>query len=180
MYLERFDPTLAFDCGASTTLPVTVAHLAGLPVHVRAGDNYLGSAVAGGGGAVALPSQAVEAGALPAGTAVEAGLAFDWRIVPLPPVLDLQNGTILNRPKRLVATHVRTLRARALAMAGDALVLLTDGFVPGVAPAAATRWVRFGHLGVAQSDDDAALCVPITRDVPMPTGVLGFKREVSV
>lgn len=181
LFLERFDPTLAFDCGASTTLPVTVAHLAGLPVHVRAGDDYLGSAVAGGGGAVALPSQAVEAGALPAGTAVEAGLAFDWRVVPLPPVVELRDGTILNRPKRLVATHVRAFRARSLAMANSgALTLLTAGFVPGSPPASRTGWVRFSHLGLAKNDDDARLCVPITRDVPMPTGVLGFKREVSI
>jgi hypothetical protein len=178
--LERFDPALAFDCAATTTLPVTVAHLAGSTVHVRAGDDYLGSAVAGGGGAVALASQAVQAGALPAGTAVEAGLAFDWRITPLPPALDLNDGTIIQRPKRLVTTHVRAYRARSLSMRGGAMVLLQGGFPVGAPPASASRWVVFRHLGLARSDDDAALTPTITRDVPMPTGILGFKREVSV
>lgn len=179
--LERFDPALAFDATVEDVTPDLAApHLVGLEVHGRIGDDYLGGAEAGAGGAVTLPRQTEEQGGLEDGLTVELGLAFDWWIDPLPPVIDLPDGTLQQRTQRVLETHVRLYRARSARVGGTSLTLLADGFTVGTAPPARDGWWMTRHLGFARPDEGAQLVRRIDREVPMPVGVLALKRVVKV
>jgi len=180
--LEQFDAALAFDAEAAATTPSLAApHLAGLEIHGRDGDDYLGSGTADVFGAVTLTRQLPEQGGIDDGNAVSLGLAFEWWIESLPPAFDLPDGSLLRRTQRVRETHLLLWRARSARMRGGALVLAADGFAIGAVPAAADGWWRCAHLGIARrTDGDALLRRRIEREVPMPCGVLAMKREVVI
>jgi hypothetical protein len=179
--LEQFDAALAFDATIEDVTPDLAApHLVGFEVHGRIGDDYLGGAEAGAGGALILPRQRPELGGVEDGQTVELGLAFDWWIDPLPPVIDLPDGTLQQRTQRVLETHLRLYRARSARVGGQALTLLNDGFTPGAPPAAWDGWWMTRHLGFARPNEGAQLTRRIDREVPMPVGVLALKRVVVV
>jgi hypothetical protein len=176
--LERFDPALAFDAALPGLVePLSVPHLSGLTAHGRNGDDYYGSGVVAGGGAVTLARRVSDPGAPP--LTAEVGLAFDWLIRPLPPVVALGNGTSTNRVKRVVKTGLRLWQARTARVGGSTLTLLVDGFAVGTVAAPRTGWWRTTHLGASRTDDGEAMQRVIDRDVPMPVGILALEREVS-
>lgn len=178
--LIRFDPSLAFDLSTLHNLPARASHLIGQEVHVHASGDYLGAGTVAPSGFVVPSALVGEVVPYPPGTPVETGMSFVWRIEPLPPVVPLKDGTSVARPKRIVATHLKLHRARSAKMGPSILSLLPGGFVPGVVQPPSYRWQKFTHLGLAQHEDSRQLTIAIERDVPMPTGVVGLKREVSV
>ncbi len=123
------------------------------------------------------------------------GLAFDWAIDPLPPSIDLPDGTLLQRAQRLVRTSLRLRGCRPLLGAATqypahaqapTLMLRADGVwppgavIPPAADPAAGSWWTTRHMGWARpGQDDRALVPRIRRDAPMPVAVLAMKREIS-
>ncbi len=184
--LERFDFDAPFDAQIAfapqpPASPIPVAHLpAGVVAHaVDSAGDYLGygEVVAGG---VKVTRQMDEIGELGTGTGV-VGMAFGWWIDPLPPAVDLPDGTMLERTLRVVSTALRLTDTQAAAIEGEALVLQRDPVAIGVAPPPASRWWRVKHLGWARPNGDGAMAVRrITRGVPLPVTCLGIKREVKV
>lgn len=175
--LERFDASRAFDAGVTSNQPfVGLAHLDGLTVHGRVDDDYLGDGVVASGG-VTLRRETLQ-GAPPIVGAAEVGLAFDFWIDPLPPSIDLPDGSLIGRVQRVVRTGVRLYRARSCSIDGTELVLQNDGFALGSAPEPRDGWWHATHLGWARRGDDSRIIRRISRQVPMPVGVLALRREV--
>lgn len=178
--LERFDPDRAFDASSFSYQPFNgLTHLAGQVVHGRVGDDYLGVATVTGGGLAVTQRESLQGVEVVPGLA-EIGLGFDWWIDPLPPALELPDGSIVGRVQRVLRTGVRLYRARAARIGGSELTLLADGFAIGVAPPLRDGWWHAGHLGWARRGSDAQIIRRIDRDIPMPVGVLAMRREVIV
>lgn len=188
-YLERFDSAVPFDSTVPLTFdlladpPIPVAHLpAGWAVHGVAvgGDgrmDYLGvGAIASG--RVRLTRQQGEMPDYGTGTRW-LGLAFPWQIVPLAPALDLADGTLMARTQRLVRTRLLLSGAYSARIGDASLTLLADGMGIGTVPAPASRWWAARHLGWSRANDPR-LVPPITRDTPLPVGVLAMVREIAL
>jgi hypothetical protein len=180
VHFEMFDSALCFDGSLIDNQPFVAPHLAGLIVHARLADDYFGSGLANGSGAFAVTREDATAGGLPAGQLAEIGLGFDFYIEPLPPSMDLPDGTIMGRVQRLLRVGVRLYQARAASIADVRLVLLGQEYQPGEAPAAFDGWWTVTLAGFARRDDPAALCPRIGRSVPMPVGVLAMRREIAL
>lgn len=178
--LERFDPGRAFDSSVIDTRPFVALHLAGRTVHARSGNDYYGSGLANGGGGVVVTRELTETGGLDAGASAELGLAFEWWIDPLPPVIDLPDGTLAQRVQKMIRMGLRLDAAVSATINAENLVLTHDGFAIDVVPTPRDGWWWAPMLGFARRGDDAQLTPRITRQVPMPIGVLAIKREVKV
>jgi hypothetical protein len=173
--LERFDQSRALDASLLLSRPGgTVPHLAGQTVHGWNGQ-WRGSSVVSGTGTLRLTAEANDPD-LALGQ-VEVGLGFAWEIRPLPPALDLPDGTMLRRVQRLHATDVLLHGAAACAVDGTSLMLLTgEG---GTVPTTYSGWWRTKHLGwsrLHQGEEPPVLS--LTRDLPLPCGVLALRRDL--
>jgi hypothetical protein len=173
--LELFDAGLAFDSAFQQAPPFSVPWLAGMPVHGRVGADYLGSGVATETGALVVARQAPESGGIVPGTVCELGLAFDWRIETLPPAVALPTGPLVGQRQRIFRIGLQLINAYAAKVGPDRLLLLVDDFDPEAPPPAWQGWWWVKQLGW---DTDPQLIV--TRDVPMPTGILSMVREIVV
>lgn len=188
--LEQFDLGCPFD-GAQrhgplahpshAPGPLPMPHLpVGATVHGAdtAGD-YLGEGVIQFGGGVQVTRQLGELADLGNGNPV-IGLGYDWWIDPLPPAIDLADGTLLQRTQRLVRSALRLHRAQSARNGGERLVLrVSANWVEYPAPAA-SRWWTTTHLGWARRNEDGQVLTPrITRDLPLPVAVLALKREIK-
>lgn len=178
--IERFDPDRAFDASVIDTRPFSALHLGNKTVHARWGDDYYGSGLANGIGQVVVERELNETGGLDPDAQAELGLAFEWWVDPLPPAIDLPDGTLVQRTQKLIRMGVRLYEGGSAAVQGETLQLLRDGFAIGVAPDPLTGWWWASLLGFARRGEEARLSPRITRAVPMPVGVLAIKREVTV
>jgi len=178
LMLERFDASLAFDCSKTMASPYVLAHLPSTDLHGRNGDDYFGAGTSDVTGAVTLTRQLAEFGGLPAGQEAEVGLAFDWWIDTLPPFFELPDGTIGQRPQRLVRMAVKCWHATSVEIGAEILRLLSDGFEIGVTPTPYDGWFHAKQLGWDRRGEEARIAPRITRDIPMPLGILAIRREI--
>jgi hypothetical protein len=185
--LEVFDPDLPFDSVTDwdyvagptpATTPFAASRFAtGKVVHVVDDTgSYLGEGpiVAG---AATITSQLPEIPSVGSGRGY-LGQAFDWRIVPNPPAVDLPDGSLVQRVQRTFKASVLLLDAFSMKLDGRLLVLLKDGDLLDAQPPARSGWWTASRLGWSRRDENAALPV-ITRAVPLFAAVLALKREVK-
>lgn len=184
--LEQFDWETPFDASVTfgpAAVPATPLSLSTVPdeIYGHAVDNagdYLGTGLIASGAFLATRQD----GELPdLGTGEgKAGIAFGWWIDPLPPVVDLPDGSMLLRVQRLVRSSLKLLAAQSAVNGGEALVVRAAADEVSAAPPAITRWWTTTHLGWSRRNESDAPLVPrITRNIPMPTAVLALKREVK-
>lgn len=183
--LEQFDSGLPFDACVPVSLAspgdaVSMSHVpAGTYGHlIDSAGEYLGTGVTGSASTFRTPSQQLE---VPyAGTQTcTAGIAFDWWVDPLPPSVDLPDGTLLQRTQRLLRTSLRLRGAQSARNDGQSLVL-RQATTGGLVTTPVTGWWSVRHLGWGKSGEDQPAMVPrITRDVPLSVTVLAMKREVK-
>jgi hypothetical protein len=107
------------------------------------------------------------------------GLSFDWWIDPLQPVIDMADGTSLTRVQRLSKTSLYLRGAYAAQVGARVLTLTAGGMELATVPAPRDNWWSVRHLGWARENDER-LTPRITRDTPLPCGVLAMVREVIV
>jgi hypothetical protein len=187
--LEQFDPDAPFDCtlpfgpGADPAAPLVQPYARpGYYGHaIDSSGDYLGTgAIFGPGNTFRVTRQGGELPSLGTGQG-EHGIAFGWWIDPLPPAVDMADGTLLLRTQRLIRSSLRLQGTQAAVNDGQALVLRRSRDpVQGPAPPA-SYWWSTRHLGWARTNEvDAQLVPRITRDVPLPVVVLAMKREVKV
>jgi hypothetical protein len=178
--LERFDAGRAFDASVIDTRPFGALHFSGQTVHARLGDDYYGSGLADGSGTVTVTRELPETGGLEPGAEAEIGLSFEWWIDPLPPAIDLPDGTLAQRVQKMIRMGMRLDGAVSASVNAENLTLTMDGFEIDVVPTPLDGWWWAPMLGFARRGDDRQLTPRITRQVPMPIGVLAIKREVKV
>lgn len=181
--LEQFDFAAPFDASArfgpqAATLPIPCAQLpAGTAHAIDSAGDYLGSGPVTAG-TVTVQRQTSDMPDLGTGQGI-VGMAFGWWIDPLPPAVDLPDGTMIERFLRVISTSLKLAATQAVAIEGDALVLQADGLTVGGVPPAAERWWRTRHLGWARPNGESPPAARrITRNVPLPVTVLAMKREV--
>lgn len=183
--LELFDAAVPFDSARywQSNAPaerLAIPHIPpGWLVHACAGDDYLGSGFTAPEG-VLVERQRTLVPDLGQGFGY-IGLAFDWRIIPLPPVVDLPDGSLLQRPQRLVRIGLRLENTLSVSVAGEELQLADDGFEVTTAPVRRSGWWHVRQLGWDRLGDQesAALVPPISRGIPMPVKLLALKREIK-
>jgi hypothetical protein len=170
--LEVFDPNFRLDFAWRRTspTPVTTAGLAfqaGMTVHMRSGDLYLGTCFA------TQPN-----GAISWGTPVqdlEAGLNFPVVVQPMVQEVPLPDGLSWGQPKRIVSTTISvrgTLSARI-----DDCIMPVGNFQhdPGIAPERYSGKFKAWRLGWGTEEAPY-----IWSDYPLPFYLRAISMEVEV
>lgn len=183
--LEQFDWTTPLDSSVTVpagdpAVPLALAHVPdGLNAHgLDAAGDYLGSGVLAGGLALLTRQQGDLASRGTGDTTL--GISFPWFIDPLPPAVDLADGTLLRRTQRLVRTHLKLLATQTCRNGGEVLEVRGTADAVEAVALAVTRWWMTSHLGWSRPAENGDAVVPrITRTLPLPATVLALKREVK-
>lgn len=170
-FLERLVVGARTDAHKTVTLATAAtavpgfAHLAGATVRVYADGHREGLREVAGDGTITLDYPA---------TTVEAGLPYEWAVTPMPLAIDLQDGTSIDRIKRVVSVAVDVIDAVDITIGGKPVALrrLGDGLLDQP-PAPYTGVVRARLLGF-----DRTGAVRIAGEGPCT--ILGIVREVSI
>ncbi|MCM0018903.1 MAG: hypothetical protein NBV67_02820, partial [Tagaea sp.] len=172
--LEKFDPAAAaLDCalkvtsGSATKTFAGFAHLAGKTVSVVSKGHDLGDFVVSGGGVVTLDDLA------PSVTEIEAGLAFEQRVRPMPASFDLGDGPTRGLRMGLVRAVAIVHDAQAFRQNGRTIALEFAGDDFATPATTKTGTIETWHLGY---DDEARLDFVSTRPAKWP--LLALTREV--
>lgn len=171
--LEVFDANYLLDFAKSYVMPAGTTtttynfpDLANSLVDCRSGDLYLGRFQADGAGTIVLPI---------ATPSLEAGLAFEPRIVPLVQEVQMPDGLTWGQPKRICSTTISLNQTLSAQVDND--VLPTDNLEqdPGIAPDRYTGKFKAWRLGWGTEE---APVIKATR--PLPFNLRAIMMEVEV
>lgn len=169
--LEVFDATRRLDFSAyfSSSTPATAwgwGYIAGLTVHARSGDLYLGQFTADSSGYIHLPVAVLE---------LEVGFNFTPQIQPLVQEVPLPDGLSWGQPKRVVSTTASVTQTISLTIDRDAMPVGNAALDPGLAPDRFTGKFKSWRLGWGTEEAPV-----ITSPYPLPFYLRALSTEVEV
>jgi hypothetical protein len=138
----------------------------GMTVSVTSDNYYLGDFAVDGAGNINVGEDV---------TNITVGYNYTFQIVTLPIDVQLQTGSTLGLPKRIVRVFVGLDSSLSLNISGNELILRQVADDIETAPAAETGTYEFRLLGIQK---DAF--VTLTQSTPLPATVLGMNLEVQV
>jgi len=135
-------------------------------VSVTSGDYYIGDYAVDGSGNMTIDVEL---------TSIEVGYSYPFEILMLPIDVELGNGKMTGRPKRVSRVFVAMDSTLTLDVEGQRMVLrqVTDDF--SIAPSRFSGVKEFRLLGFQRHET-----MSIEQDAPLPVTVLGVTREVQI
>ena len=169
--LEVFDPNFRLDFARRGTNPVPTTgwqwpSLAGMTVHLRSGDLYLGTVQAGNAGEIRTPVAVAD---------LEAGLNFTPLVQPMVQEVPMPDGLTWGQPKRVCSTTISVRGTLSARIDRTRLPVGNASHDPGLAPDRFTGKFKAWRLGWGA--DEAPL---ITNDFPLPFYLRAISMEVEV
>ena len=142
------------------------AAYAGRTLAVLSNGWYLGAFTANGSGVIDIGRTA---------TAITAGLAFDFEVIPVPVDTQLNDGPMTGVPRRVSSVTTHVFQSNCLRLNSRSVVSTTTGSSLATPPASTTGKVRRFLFGYTRDP-----AVRFTQAMPLPVTILGIVQEVSL